>query len=231
MGRRELLRIDAKVEVEYKNFDQFFREYSSNISKGGMFIKTENVFKAQTVLEISIKLPDLDEPLNLAGEVVHAIEPEMARERGWDPGMGIHFIDFEEGAHQCLEEYVAKSYKVDPRARANDRRAHTRVPVRLRVRFPSAEVLEQDYSEDISRGGIFIQSTKPRQVGDRFIITLVHPDTNEELDLAGEVVRLTGMGAHDKHSPKGMGIKFVDLDAEKKKAVDRFLGMDFPVAE
>lgn len=230
MGRRELLRVDARVEVEFKNFDQFYREYTKNISKGGLFIKTENIIPAQSVLEITLKLPDT-KPLSLVGEVVHAIEPALAREHGWDAGVGVHFVDFEDGAHQALELYISKQYQQDPQAVSPDRRQHERVALRLRVRFPSREVLQHDYSDDISRGGIFIQTQKSRNIGDRFLVTLVHPDTHEELELMSEVVRLTKLDPGVPGSVNGMGLRFINMDPAKTRAVEKFLGMDFPVAE
>jgi len=228
MGRRELLRIDAKVEVEYKSFEQFFREYTKNISKGGLFIKTQNVFKPQTAIEIVLKLPNREKPLTLVGEVVHAIEPELAEAKGWDPGIGVQFVDFEEGSHQALEEYVAQIYKKDPDIQVPDRRQHPRMAVRLRVKFPSLEVLQQDYSEDISHGGIFIQTQKPRGIGDRFMITLVHPQTEWELELFGEVVRVTRQDPRLQDSVPGMGIKFLEMDEKKIKDIENFLGRGFP---
>ncbi len=228
MGRRELLRIDAKVEVEYKSFDQFYTEYTKNISKGGVFIRTDNIYKPQTVLEILLKLPGTEPPLSLVGEVVHVIDKDTAKERGIEPGMGVQFVDFEEGAHQSLDIYVASRIEKKPESLSKDRRRHARVPVRLRVKFPSVEVLQQDYSEDISRGGIFIQTQKPKEVGDRFLVTLVHPETKEEIELMGEVVRVAEGEPHIPGSSKGMGIKFIDMDKEKKEAIRRFLGFNFP---
>ncbi len=226
MGRRELLRIDAKVEVAFKTFDQFYREYTKNLSKGGLFIKTRNPLKPQTVIEINLKLPDREEPLNLAGEVVHVIEPEFAESYGWEPGIGVQFIDFEEGAHQELEEYVASMYKEEPAFRTPDRRQHHRSPIRLKVRFPNENVLRQDYSEDISRGGIFIQTKKARNVGDRFILTLVHPTTGAELEIPGEVVRVTTEDPQVPGSVTGMGIRFLEMDDQKQEAIEEFLGLE-----
>ncbi|MFO8056186.1 MAG: TIGR02266 family protein [bacterium] len=229
MGRRELLRIDAKVEVVFKSFDQFYREYTKNISKGGLFIKTRNPLKPQTVIEINLKLPEREDPLNLVGEVVHVIDPETADAQGWDPGIGVQFVDFEEGAHQELEEYVASLYKEEPDTRTEDRRRHSRRAVRLKVRFPSEDVLQQDYSEDMSRGGIFIQTNKARQVGDQFILTLVHPTTGRELEIPGEVVRVSTEDPQVPGSVTGMGIRFLEMDREKHKAIEEFLGLAPPV--
>lgn len=229
MSRRELLRVDAKVEVEFKSFDQFYREYTKNISKGGLFIKTRQALPVQTVLEIMLRLPG-EKPLSLVGEVVHCIDAETAECNGWDPGIGVHFVDFEDGAHQALDKYVSLRQQEAPAVAAGDRRKHERVALRLRVRFPSVEVLQHDYSEDISRGGIFIQTQKPRQIGDQFIVTLVHPDTGEELELLGEVVRMTRIDPAVPGSVNGMGLRFIDMNEAKTRAVESFLGLDYPVA-
>src|SRR4030042_1477104 len=106
MGRRELLRIESKLEVEFKNFDQFFQEYTRNISLGGIFLKTTKMVPIQTVVEIDLKLPDREQTITLVGEVVHAIDPQTAKEQGWEPGLGIHFVDFEEVGKEVLAQYV-----------------------------------------------------------------------------------------------------------------------------
>jgi type IV pilus assembly protein PilZ len=228
MGRRELLRIKAKLKIEYKSFDQFYKEYTKDISKGGLFIKTDKILNSQDVVEISLYLPDQDEPIKMVGEIVHVIEPELADAHGWEGGMGVHFVDFEKGAHQQIEDYITRHYKEEPSMRVPDRRAHPRVSIRLRVKFPSLEVLQQDYSNDISRGGIFIQTQKPRAVGDRFVITMVHPVSGEELEFNGEVVRVTREDAKAPGSVSGMGIRFLELDEEKRKSIDKFLGINKP---
>ncbi len=226
MGRRELLRIDAKVEVVFKRFDQFYTEYTKNISKGGMFLNTDRVFKPQTVLQINLKLPDLDEPMDLVGEVVHVVDKDTADAHKLDPGMGIQFVDFEEGFHQALERYIAESIKKGPEQKVLDRRAHKRISARLKVRFPSMDVLRKDYSRDISKGGIFIQTNKPREIGDRFALTLVHPESGQELELVGEVVRISKLDPKLPGSLSGMGIRFAELDDEKRADIRRFLELD-----
>jgi len=213
------------VEVEYKDFDQFYKEYTKDISRGGLFIKTNEVRPPLTVLEIILILPELTEPLKMVGEVVHTIEPELAEAHGWTAGMGVHFIDFDEGARQILDEYVGKRYKHEPAIRPQDRRRHKRKRIKLRVKFPSPEVLRDDYSQDISKGGIFIQTPNPRKVGDRFDLTLVHPETERELGLEGEVVRITQVDPGVPGSVSGMGIRFVDLTEENKKDIEKFLNL------
>ena len=219
MSRRELLRVEAKVEVEFKSFDQFYGEYTKNISKGGIFIKTRQSLPAQTVLEILLKLPG-EKPLFLVGEVVHCIDAATAENNGWEPGLGVHFVDFEDGDHQAIEQYVARHHQEDPVSLIPDRRRHERVAMRLRVRFPSLAVLQHDYSEDISRGG--------RRIGDQFLLTLVHPDTGVELELPSEVVRSSQADPGVPGSVSGMALRFVNLTEETSREIEQFLGKDHP---
>jgi len=228
MGRRELLRVESKLDVEYKSFDQFFQEYAKNISLGGIFIKTPKMLPVQTVLEIDLKLPDRAEKIALVGEVVHTIDPKTAQEQGWEPGLGIHFVDFEETGKEMLAQYVREISQKHPHKLVRDRRSSERAPLRLRVKFPNLQTLMEDYSKDISQGGIFIQTEHPRGLGERFILSLVHPESKQELELEGEVVRISRKEPRDPGSVSGMGIRFTNLDEKAKQAINFFLAADFP---
>jgi type IV pilus assembly protein PilZ len=231
MGRRQLLRIDAKVEVEFKSFEQFSQEYTKNISQGGLFIKSNEPLAPQSVLEISLILPDGPEHILVVGEVVHTIDKETASARGCDAGMGVHFVDYEETAKQTIENYISKKYLSDPKIKSPDRRRHVRVPMRLRVKFPNLHTLLEDFAYDISRGGIFIETESPKRLGEALVVTLVHPETSEELDLDGEVVRVSRHDPKQPNSVSGMAIKFVNMDEKKRKAIDQFLAVEYPIGD
>ncbi len=228
MPRRDLLRVESKLEVEYKSFDQFCQEYTKNICLGGIFIKTNQMLPVQTVLEIELKLPDRAEPISLVGEVVHALDPKMAKAHGWEPGLGINFVDFEESGKEILAQYVREISEKQPQARIRDRRKSERIPLRLRVKFHNLQTLMEDYSRDIGQGGIFIQTEYPRGLGERLTISLVHPENKQELELEGEVVRISRKEPRDPGSVSGMGIRFINLDENTKQAINLFLAVDFP---
>jgi len=232
MGRRELLRIESEIEVHFKTFNQFYKEYTKNISKGGIFIKTENPLPPQTAIEIKLFLPDEPEPLEAVGEVVHIIEPELAREKGWDAGMGVQFVDFEETMQAKLEKYINKRLKENPHL-LQDRRKHPRASIRMKVRFPDLSTLLEKYAKDISQGGIFIPTNDPKPVGTVMNLTLIHPDTGEEVEVQGEVVRVVTekdvFENKEKKLTPGMGIKFINLTPEQETALERFLAVEYPL--
>lgn len=234
MSRRELLRIQAEIEVHFKSFDQFYKEYAKNISKGGIFIKSNSPLPSQTVIEIKIFLPGEKKPIDTVGEVVHTIEPETAKERGWDPGMGIHFVDFPQAMQERLTRYVDSQAKVNPEVKL-DRRRHPRSSIRLKVKFPDLTTLLENYAKDISQGGIFIPTTDPKPVGVIITLTLIHPDSSEEVEIQGEVVRVVSereaREQKDKKLAPGMGIKFINPDQSQQKALANFLAVEYPLGD
>jgi type IV pilus assembly protein PilZ len=232
MGRRELLRIEAEIEIHFKNFEQFYKEYAKNISKGGIFIKSNNPLPPQTIIEIKIFLPDDKEPLDVVGEVVHIIEPEIAQQRGWDPGMGVHFVDYDEEMFKRLEKYIDSQADEKPQAKV-DRRRHQRTTTRMKVKFPDLTTLLENYAKDISQGGIFIPTTDPKPVGVTITLTLVHPENGEEVEINGEVVRVVTEKEAKEHKDRklvpGMGIKFVNLEHDQQLSLEQFLAVEYPL--
>ena len=74
------------------------------------------------------------------------------------------------------------------------------------------------YAKNISRGGLFIATVKPREPGDAFIIELILP-TNPRYTLRCrcEVVWKRHFQRKDNNEP-GMGLRFLDLaDADGDK--------------
>lgn len=232
MGRRELLRIEDEIEVHFKSFDQFFQEYTRNLSKGGIFIKTKKPFPVQTVLEIKLFLPDEKKPVSVVGEVVHIITEETAKKRGWDAGIGVHFVDYDEEAKERIERYVQKKFAENPQIKA-DRRKHKRTAFKIKVKFPNAKTLLEEFAKDISEGGIFIPTNYLKPVGEIINVTLVHPETGEHLELEGKVIRVVteedAKRAGETKKVPGMGIKFVNLTKEQEEAIEKFLAVEYPL--
>ncbi len=232
MGKRELLRIQAEIEIHFRSFDQFYREYTANISKGGLFIKSLAPMPPQTVIEIKLFLPEEEKPVTALGEVVHVISPEFAKDRGWDSGMGVHLIDFDQQTQKRLEKYIGRWAEENPRV-IMDRRQHRRSVIRMKVRFPDLTTLLENYAKDISHGGIFIPTNDPKPIGIVITLTLIHPETGEEVELQGEVVRVVTEGeAREKKDQRlipGMGVKFIQVSQEQQSALDKFLVVEYPL--
>ena len=104
----------------------------------------------------------------------------------------------------------------------DDKREAGRTPITLRVDYKRLNTFFADYTRNISKGGTFIRTTKPLDVGTEFVFVLSLPD-QKELELTGEVkwVVLEKDGTED--SPAGMGIQFVFTDESERRKVEEFV--------
>ncbi len=102
-----------------------------------------------------------------------------------------------------------------------DTRKDKRAPLSLKVRFKSATINEfvEQYSEDISRGGIFIKSKKPMKVGTLLKFEFQLKDESRLIHGVGRVVWKREAADATKASPPGMGIKFIKMDSESRALV------------
>jgi type IV pilus assembly protein PilZ len=88
--RRAALRHPISLRVEYKRVNNFFADYTRNISRGGTFIATPRPLPIGTEFVFELVIPSLAEPLRLSGVVTWRIEPHEATEDK-PAGMGIRF--------------------------------------------------------------------------------------------------------------------------------------------
>ena len=87
---------------------------------------------------------------------------------------------------------------------ADERRKHTRIATTsVKVTFVNEGALSTQYVNELSHGGMFIETSEPAPVESPIEIILVHPVTRSELTLAGTVCR---------HVPNTDGTGFVGMD-------------------
>ena len=106
---------------------------------------------------------------------------------------------------------------------SDDVRKDKRTPVIIKFRFRSATIDEfiEQYSRDISRGGIFVKHKEPLPVR-----TLVKFEFKLKTDQpvirgVGRVVWTRDMAHATRDRPPGMGIKFIKLDDESRQLIER----------
>ena len=100
-------RVPARLRVGWTSSKDFLSAYSKNISRGGIFIATDNPPALREVVELSVELPDGEPPVKTHAEVVHCVPPAQARKTGTIAGAGLQFLDasddFRERLDACIE--------------------------------------------------------------------------------------------------------------------------------
>ena len=108
--RGKMVRFDHVVEVNYTSVREFLVDYSENLSKNGMFIRTENPSATDSIVPMKIKLPN-GQSLEITAKVCHVMAIEKARKLNRPPGMGVEFIHFHGDSRERLWTYVEELSK------------------------------------------------------------------------------------------------------------------------
>ena len=107
----------------------------------------------------------------------------------------------------------------------DDRRESPRVPIELKVEYKKLNTFFADYTKNICKGGTFIRTKKPLDVGTVFVFRLTVPKLKEPIAIRGEVkwIKREGEpsppGVPEDHDP-GMGIRFIYDTQEERDEVE-----------
>ena len=108
----------------------------------------------------------------------------------------------------------------------SERRRELRAPIELRVEYKRLNTFFYDYTKNISKGGTFIKTYKPLDIGTVFLFKLQLPAQAAPLAFRGEVRWIVREGeplppgiaaGHEL----GMGIRFVYENAEQRLTIER----------
>ncbi len=110
----------------------------------------------------------------------------------------------------------------------SDRRDENRAAITLKVDYKRLNTFFADYTKNISKGGTFIRTTKPLDVGTEFVFVLTVPEPKLDnapvrLELTGEVKWIIHEHEATHERPAGMGIQFVFRNDQERERVEHFV--------
>ena len=111
----------------------------------------------------------------------------------------------------------------------SDRRQQARAAIELRVEYKRLNAFFADYTKNISRGGTFICTDRPLEIGTDFVFRLGVPHLSEPLVLKGKVQWIVTPEQATEEQEPGMGIGFVfetDLERQQVEATVEKLMID-----
>jgi type IV pilus assembly protein PilZ len=101
-----------------------------------------------------------------------------------------------------------------------DRRRGARAPIELNVEYKRINTFFSDYTRNISKGGTFIRTARPLDVGTEFVFALRVPQLAEPLRLRGIVKWVVTQGDSAPNKPAGMGIEFQWTSREERRSTE-----------
>jgi len=96
-------------------------------------------------------------------------------------------------------------------------REHTRFEVTAYVDYAGSEVLLYHRIENISLGGICIQTASIEDIGTVVDLVINFPDLDTSISVQGEVVWA------NREPPMDMGIRFHELDDERRETLRKYI--------
>lgn len=101
--KRAEQRCPVFLKVSYKTFNEFIDEYTKNVSRQGMFIRSKRHHTISEIAELLLHVPELPHPVRIRGKIVH-VEHDAQREE--DCGVGVKFIDIDDQSREALISFI-----------------------------------------------------------------------------------------------------------------------------
>lgn len=135
----------AQVELVLEG-GELFTASMTDISKGGLFVKTERPLPVHSM--VSVRLAGPEGPIELRAEVVHVVDEALALRSGRERGLGLQFAALAAEAKLALDRYVdAIANRMETKAMS----AAERAGQAMLVMSKAASIMEGIAAEDLYR--------------------------------------------------------------------------------
>lgn len=102
----------------------------------------------------------------------------------------------------------------------SERRTGHRAAIVLNVEYKRVNTFFADYTRNISKGGTFIRTDRPLQIGTEFVFALTIRNVADPLKLRGRVKWVVSVEDATAEQPAGMGIEFLYADDDERRTTE-----------
>src|SRR6266851_8821454 len=217
------------VPVRFSGGGLGMQTTTSRMSAEGVFVRCLVSPKEGAEMTLVLTLPSAARPVEVAGTITERVGHAT---QGKEAGFWVQFGSLSDDAFEQLEGFLRSKggpvrKRVTPPPSPTDaepegsQRAWSRMPTRLQVGWSSAREFLVAYSENISRGGIFVATPNPPQLREHVELLLELPDGQGPAKTYAEVVhRITAEEAKARKRVAGAGLQFVGGDDEFRRRLD-----------
>lgn len=104
--KRRDQRFGKVLKVIFENPKELLERYTQDISRGGIFIVSDQAPALNSLVEVQIIIAGTMQVVRAEGIVVHAISREMVEKYGLNPGFGVQFTEFHDNGLRILDAYI-----------------------------------------------------------------------------------------------------------------------------
>lgn len=138
MSEREHERMPYRVQVEFRTASSFLVAYSVNLSRGGLFLETDEELPTGSVVELELRVPGAD-PLAVSGMVTWRRPPESPE---GPAGLGIEFQDVAPQLGAAIDQLVTAFHGVHILVLSGDRQDRTTLARLIKSIISTAEIVQ-----------------------------------------------------------------------------------------
>ena len=102
-------------------------------------------------------------------------------------------------------------------------RIEPRAPKVFSLTYKDKKSFVKAFTGNISNGGLFINTEKPLQQGEKFLLRLQLPGLNEPLKINSEVAWVRGSSSAAEPGVPGMGIKFLEMSPPDREKLTKYI--------
>ena len=100
-------------------------------------------------------------------------------------------------------------------------RRHPRIYRPIEVNYHVGEESYRDSTMSLSMGGLYVKTDRPMEVGSLFHVDFTLPGFDYLFKAWGKVIWIKTV--EDTHGPPGMGVKFLNVHDDDKRALLQYL--------
>lgn len=200
---------------------------TSRMNAESAFLRCMVTPKDGSTVTLHFSLPTTLQPVEIAGTVK---QPFVAGSQARETGFWVVFDELRPEAREELESFLGSKGAWRTRSPAparpalveppGSKRVFARVPARFEVRWASTHEFLVAYSENLSRGGIFVATSTPPALRETVELSLQLPDGKGLARTQAEVVQRVTVEQAGPHGVAGAGLQFVGSDDEFRQRLD-----------
>ena len=98
-----------------------------------------------------------------------------------------------------------------------------RAPIKILVDYKDSDLFMFDYAQNISKAGLFLETTKTLPIGTTVLLSFTLPQSPKLITALGEVVWCQRNSSQSSSPLPGMGIRFREISREDEKLIAEYI--------
>lgn len=94
-GERRSHRFAARIKVAFRSVEELVTAYTTDLSRGGIFVSAAQQLPIGASVQLSLELPDGGPPERIPARVSYVVDAATAAREGRPSGMGMQFVEAE----------------------------------------------------------------------------------------------------------------------------------------